>query len=37
MENIWQLLMLIIILEIIKTIKNNRPLAKVCGYFFENS
>lgn len=25
MENIWQIIMLIIVLEIIKTIKNNRP------------
>ncbi len=33
MDQIWQIIMLLILLEFVKTIKNNRPRQR-CGYFF---
>ena len=34
MDQILQIVLLLILLEVIKTIKNNRPPTKDCGYFF---
>ena len=36
MDQIWQIIMLLILLEFVKTIKKQPPLAKVCGYFLNN-